>query len=376
MTTRQLAAGETMRIIDSHAHVFPYLGDRAGFASVDDHLATLQWTVRQHVQPVLRKRDNSRVTRQTLLREPATGRSSLTDVGFRVGQYGRLEWEADGEELYLQYMPPLLATMTTPPEQLLALMDHAGVATAVLHNDSIYGKLNELFGDCAARWPDRFIALANVDVAPNNRDIQRQQLATAIQEQGHRGLFFKMDDFFLHDFAEDPFGDEYRPLWDYVAQLAIPVYWQVTGVPAPTLDRFEHVWLGFARWLAAYPSVATVLVGGLPWEWVTPKMLPPFVRQAIHAHPIMLEIVFPIQKGNVFRYPFPECRDAAAFLYDEFGPEKLVWGSDAPNVERYCTYRQSYEYLEGYEFLSAHDRASILGGNIARLFGLDEAPAG
>jgi predicted TIM-barrel fold metal-dependent hydrolase len=50
----------------------------------------------------------------------------------------------------------------------------------------------------------------------------------------------------------------------------------------------------------------------------------------------------------------------------------LVWGSDVPNVERYCTYRQSHEYLDTYEFLSSEDRRLILGGNLERLFGLGE----
>ncbi|MEA2512532.1 MAG: hypothetical protein QOJ59_2019 [Thermomicrobiales bacterium] len=361
-----------MRIIDSHAHVFPFLGESAGFASVDEHLATLQWAVRQHVQPVLRTSDNSRVSRQTLLREPSVGRSSLTDVGFRVGKYGRVQWEADGEALHLQYMPPMLADMTASPELLLALMDHAGVSTIVLHNDSIYGKLNDLFASCVTRWPDRFIALANVDVAPNNREAQCATLGKAIHEQGHRGLFFKMDDFFMHDFVEDPFSDDYRPFWDYVASLKIPVYWQVTGVPAPSLENTVRIWQGFVGWLAAYPEVPVVLVGGLPWEFAGPDKLPAFVRQALHDYPILVELVYPIQKGGVFRYPFVECRDAAKFLYEEYGATKLVWGSDVPNVERYCTYRQSHEYLDTYEFLSSEDRRLILGGNLERLFGLGE----
>jgi predicted TIM-barrel fold metal-dependent hydrolase len=362
-----------VRIIDSHAHVFPYLGDRSGFATVDEHLATLQWAVRQHVQPVLRKRDSTRVTRQTLIHEPSIGRSSLTDVEFRVGKYGRLEWEADGEALYLQYMPPMLADMTAPPELLLALMDHAGVSMVVLHNDSIYGKLNELFASCVERWPDRFLALANVDVAPGNREAQQAQLSHAIHQQRHRGLFFKLDDFFIHDFAEDPFSREYQPFWDYVASLKIPVYWQVTGTPDPSLENTLRAWRSFVGWLAAYPEVPVVLVGGLPWEFAAPDRLPVFIRQALHEHPIMIEIVYPIQKGGSFRYPFVECRDAARFLYEEYGPRKLVWGSDVPNVERYCTYRQSHDYLDSYDFLSPEDRRLILGQNLERLFRLDAA---
>jgi predicted TIM-barrel fold metal-dependent hydrolase len=359
-----------MRIIDSHAHIFPFLGGLSGFGDVREHLDTIQWTVRQHVQPVLRRRDGSREEKQTLITLPMVGRSSLLDVDFHVGQYGVVEWESDGEAYYLQYMPPTLADMSAPPELLVALMDHAGVATIVLHNDSIYGKLNDYFSDAVARWPDRFIALANVDVAPDNRNQQIATLDRALDEQGHRGLFFKTDDFFMHDFSEDPFGPAYTPFWDHVASRDIPVYWQVTGFPAPTVENTLRVWEGFIQWLDRYPDVVVVLVGGLPWELASRDTLPASIRDAIHRHPIHLEIVYPIQRGGVFRYPFVECRDSAEFLYQEFGAEKLVWGSDVPNVERYCTYRQSHEYLDAYDFISQEDRELILGGNMERIFGI------
>ena len=45
-----------------------------------------------------------------------------------------------------------------------------------------------------------------------------------------------------------------------------------------------------------------------------------------------------------------------------------MWGSDMPNVERFCTYGQSLEYLRRYcDFLPASDMDRILGDNAARL---------
>ena len=49
----------------------------------------------------------------------------------------------------------------------------------------------------------------------------------------------------------------------------------------------------------------------------------------------------------------------------------MMWGSDMPNVERFCTYRQSLDYVRRYcEFLIGHEMDLILGGNAARLYGL------
>jgi predicted TIM-barrel fold metal-dependent hydrolase len=48
-----------------------------------------------------------------------------------------------------------------------------------------------------------------------------------------------------------------------------------------------------------------------------------------------------------------------------------MWGSDMPNVERFCTYRQSLDYVRRYcDFLTSRDMDLILGANAARLYGL------
>ncbi len=54
-----------------------------------------------------------------------------------------------------------------------------------------------------------------------------------------------------------------------------------------------------------------------------------------------------------------------------------MWGTDMPNVERFCTYRQTLEtftvHCEG--LVGSSDIANIVGGTAARLFGLGPALA-
>jgi predicted TIM-barrel fold metal-dependent hydrolase len=67
-------------------------------------------------------------------------------------------------------------------------------------------------------------------------------------------------------------------------------------------------------------------------------------------------------------YPFPQAHKLIKQQYEEFGAHKLIWGSDMPNVERHCTYRQSVSYLKDYcDFIGHEDMDLILGGNLARI---------
>jgi predicted TIM-barrel fold metal-dependent hydrolase len=73
----------------------------------------------------------------------------------------------------------------------------------------------------------------------------------------------------------------------------------------------------------------------------------------------------------VWDYPYPEAQALLRSMRDLFGAEKLVWGSDMPNVERFCTYRQSLDYVRRYcDFLPGGEKDLILGGNAARLIGM------
>jgi len=55
-----------MTIIDSHAHIFQYLGGRCGFASEQEHLDEIQKGMHNHlVMPVRRKKDHKIIKEET-----------------------------------------------------------------------------------------------------------------------------------------------------------------------------------------------------------------------------------------------------------------------------------------------------------------------
>jgi predicted TIM-barrel fold metal-dependent hydrolase len=98
--------------------------------------------------------------------------------------------------------------------------------------------------------------------------------------------------------------------------------------------------------------------------------MPTQLEELLHKEQLMVEILYPIYWARTHPYPFAELKDALHTLVKHVGSERLVWGSDMPNVERNCTYRQSLDYLPKLTeaWLPNADLDRLLGLNILALF--------
>jgi len=323
-------------------------------------------------QPVRRSRDHAVVSAPTLWDPDDPSPSGRYDVGFRVGRDGRFEWTKDGEDYYIQFMPPTLQTMEAPVDFMIHQMDYAGIDVAVLQNDHIYGSLNEFFAQAVEKHPDRFIGLAQVEEPLAYRDDQVARLRRAVTELKLGGLYFTTSTFFTVGYRyyyDDP---RFAPFWAEVEALGLPVFW-VFPTSSPIGDFGEEM-RRFRSWCEAHPSVDSVLVHGIP----DPPFLggdgslslPDWMLSLLREHPVHAEILYPLRWGGVWDYPYPQAHDRIRYYYETLGAEKLLWGSDMPNVERYCTYRQTLTYFTEYcGFVSQSDMAKILSGNVLRLLG-------
>ena len=73
---------------------------------------------------------------------------------------------------------------------------------------------------------------------------------------------------------------------------------------------------------------------------------------------------FPEAAKDLESYPFPIAKDHLRRLYDRAGADRLVWGSNFPNVRRACTYQQALDFIRiECDFLSESERAGLLGDN-------------
>ena len=345
-------------IIDTHMHIFPYLGGKSGWASAEEHVAF--W--------------------QAVIYGFARGKAShgggvggfQPDINFKVGKMGRFEWTEEGQDYYFQFMPPSMQEQTAPPEFVLAQMDLAGVDMVVLHNAKAYGKLNDFFGKAVERYPDKFIGLLEIDELCADQDGELARLRYAVKTLGLSGIYYEADRFYSPSGAGLFFDRRFDRFWREIGDLRIPVYWSLLS-PRLSADVYLQRMRDFGTWAEKFPHIPSVMVMGmmaLPFRQTDGAIkLPRELFDISKRTNLYHELTYPIQVGPLgWDYPFIESRELIRQQYEELGPERLVWGSDMPNVERNCTYRQSLTYLKDYcDFISSTDMEQILGRNAMKL---------
>jgi predicted TIM-barrel fold metal-dependent hydrolase len=131
--------------------------------------------------------------------------------------------------------------------------------------------------------------------------------------------------------------------------------------------------------LTRFPSMRWLLVMGPPVQFFATRgrwQFPDEVAKTYARENLQIEVMFPITWGGVWDYPYPQAQTLIKDLRDRFGAAKLIWGSDMPNVERFCTYRQCLDYVLKYcDFLDASEKDMILGRNVADLCGIRPQPS-
>jgi predicted TIM-barrel fold metal-dependent hydrolase len=66
-------------------------------------------------------------------------------------------------------------------------------------------------------------------------------------------------------------------------------------------------------------------------------------------------------------YPYRDLHEHVGWLLERFGRERLIWGSDYPNISRTATYEEGLTWLEHVPALSATDREWLTGRSFRRV---------
>jgi len=212
------------------------------------------------------------------------------------------------------------STRPVTAEQLLAGMDAAGIAKAALVQASTaYGYDNSYVLDSAARYPDRFAAVACADpLAPDAAEMVRK-LAAHPRLAGIRlfttGSTMPGQAQWLND-------EQTYPFWVAAADAGAPVCVQMrlaaTDQLTDVLERFPATRVVLDH--MAYPPIAP------GQERAAADQLTPLAKYPQLYLKMTVRNTEPLAESDPQEFLGP--------LLDAFGPTRIAWGSNFPAAEQ------------------------------------------
>ena len=274
--------------------------------------------------------------------------------------------------------------LLTDIEAQLAAMDRATIDAKVLSAPSALlvepGKqlpapmmehINDRFAELVSIHPDRLLALATIDAFQG--EVAAREVERAIQKLGLGGIC--VDCARGGQFLDAP---EVRPTLEAAAKLGVVVFVHPVSPVGLTkrLSHLGHTGTLLARGTENAASLLALLRSGILDEFPDLKVVLPMIGAAVFLFAGIAEQDYGREEGwrgaspRVLRqrlYVDTMGFDPATirFAVDLLGPEHVLVGSDWPIMP--IAPRQNVDEVLAKLDLTEQQRASILGGNTARL---------
>jgi predicted TIM-barrel fold metal-dependent hydrolase len=274
-------------------------------------------------------------------------------TGFREPlRYGKVQDQGQVAQMF----PPSFDPPASPPEVLLGYMDQVGVDHTFLVQHHVYGNQNELVLECVRRWPDRFTGFGYLGGMgqPDAAD----QLERLI-ENGMAGLKIELPSTqrLRPEFRFD--GEAEMKVFDRLNRLGRPLVVDINGAPLEVVPQIRRV-------IETYPKIHLVVthVGGAPGEgWQQRARLAKVDPKRGWIDLAALPLFWGVEQ----EYPYPKAQETVRWAVEEFGADRVMWGTDYPPTLNHGTYRQLLDWVRRHSaFLTDEQRAGIIGGNAER----------
>jgi predicted TIM-barrel fold metal-dependent hydrolase len=249
--------------------------------------------------------------------------------------------------------------VTTPPKEdalpttLLDLMKKHGVEKTVIVHVIHYRWDCRYAGDIIKAMRDKFMGVCRVNPTAESA---ANDLSRWVREYGYHGVRLSPAAGQPGDWIND------RPQMDRIfgraAELKIPmcILCPITRIPdvAGVIDRHKDAL-----------DVCIDHMADCPID--QPEELKKLL--ALAKYPRVFVKISHLWSLSKQPYPYKDTHDQVKKLYDAFGPQRLMWGTDWPGVEDYCGYGKALAlYRDELRFLNAEDKRWILGGTALKLW--------
>lgn len=232
-------------------------------------------------------------------------------------------------------------------ELLLETMHEYGVDKAVIVQPIYYLYDNSYVADSLKKYPGKFAAMGIMDRhAPD----APEQLEKLVVEDGFSGLRMHLGR--PDDPAEWAAPDQ-DPIWRKAEELGASF---LSFGPADKLPAVEPI-------IARFPGVKVVLdhIGGAPTNEEEPAPLLGNVLKMAQYENVYVKFSPQPHKSDE-EYPHRDSLPALQKIYEAFGRERVMWGTDFPHVLLGMGYGPALDlFREHMGFLSAEDKEWLFG---------------
>ena len=264
-----------------------------------------------------------------------------------------------------KFAPPRLAASL---DRVVKEMDAHGVSHCVLVQTIYHGWDNRYLAHCLKAAPRRFRGQGLID--PTDPDVAGK-LEEVMKMPGMAGvrlspMYYKGKDDWLDAKSSDA-------LWKKAEESGAVFNFFIASEQLPKLENMVK---RFPKVRVVIDHLARVDLEGKGAQAETKNLLALAKYPNVSVKVSELMILSPSKK-----YPYRDTYPLVKSVYEAFGADRLLWGTGFPGATRAQADRPSLEEELGLirkeiPFFSAEDRAKILGGNAAKLWGFAEPKKG
>jgi L-fuconolactonase len=263
---------------------------------------------------------------------------------------------------------PWAGVLTGPAEvtgdAMVASMDAVGVAGAILVSPfTMYGYDASYALEVHRQHPGRFGLVKPVDASdPAVVDTIADWAATP----GTVGIRLMLN---RSGMSTDPADPGINRVLDAAARHNLPLNLMCTG-------RLEQA----AQLAARHPNTQLVIDHlGLAQPFEPPAPAEPFAELpkvlALAAYPNVVVKISGACTLSHAPFPYPDIWEPLGRIFDAFGLERCLWGTDWTRAVKLLTYAQGVDAFLATERLSDSDRATLMGTALSRVYRWTPAPA-
>lgn len=252
-----------------------------------------------------------------------------------------------------QMMPAYLSDGGNRAEVLIANMDYAGVAGAVITQEYIDGDQNDYLREVAKKFPERFITCG----LPETREPGYLDQVRGLVEQEFAAI--KIPAQWLVSLPKRVYLTEPEMMGVFKLMEAKGIILSID------LAEGEAQVAEMREVITEYPELK-VAIGHFGMVnrpgWESQIRLAEFKNVMIESGGITWLY------HNEF-YPYTGAVRIIRTAIDMVGSDKLMWGSDYPRTMTAITYKMSHDFLFKTDILTGDERKKFLGENACRFYG-------